>query len=77
MEEMAEICHDIWSHWMRHFLVDKAWKQHGMLLGQWGFADDDAERWSIKASTSYDQLSEKEKQSDRDIAYRYLEKYLK
>ena len=60
-EELADVQHQIWSHWMNHFL-DKV-----------DVRDlEDFARWSRQRDTDYADLSEKEKDSDRSQADKVL-----
>jgi len=68
LEHMAEVVHEVWCMWMR-YLFTKGWA-----LQDKGFKIDteSVSRWKRQMNTPYAQLSEDEKQSDRDIARRYL-----
>lgn len=59
----AEIAHDIWAHWMRYFLQNKD-----------SFTKEDFDRWYLQSKTPYSELTEKEKQSDRDVAKQYFDR---
>lgn len=68
LETVAAIEHERWSHWQRYM--------HGQCTAQ----DDGslvipahlATRWTRQMSTPYSQLSEIEKDSDREQARKYL-----
>jgi len=61
IEKLAKATHDIWAHWMRHYL-----------LKQFTFTNKDYERWARQSITEYEDLSEDKKKSDRGIARVYL-----
>jgi hypothetical protein len=54
IEKLAELEHDQWTHWTKYFLAN--------------FTVENIERWKKQIETPYAQLSEKEKQSDREWA---------
>ena len=54
-EKFAELEHKQWSHWTKYLLL----KRHD---------DKDRERWLVQMNTEYNDLSEKEKNSDRKWA---------
>ena len=67
-EKLASIEHERWSHWQR-YLHGKGVKQaDGSLI----LPADLVRRWEAQMSTSYADLSEADKQSDREQVYRYL-----
>ena len=57
-EQLASIEHEQWAHWTDYML-------HNM-------SSENAERWALQVKTSYDKLSEPEKDSDREWADRVL-----
>ena len=54
-EKLADLEHQQWSHWIKYLLVER-------------HDDKDRERWYCQARTDYNDLSEKEKNSDRKWA---------
>jgi hypothetical protein len=58
-ERLAALEHEQWAHWTRHLL------DH--------LTPENIERWRRQIDTPYDELSESEKQSDREWADRVLE----
>lgn len=68
MEELAAIEHERWSHWQRYMHSKGIRQVDGSLL----LPADLVERWDRQAATPYDNLSAKEKESDRDQVSRYL-----
>lgn len=68
LESLAEAEHDRWSHWQR-YLHSKAKRNSD---GSLSIPRDLVERWERLMATPYQQLSEREKESDRDQVRRYL-----
>jgi hypothetical protein len=67
-EGLASIEHERWSHWQT-YLHDKCVRNpDGSLTIPKGYVD----QWTAQASTPYNELSDKERQSDRDQVQRYL-----
>lgn len=62
-KKMAEIQHDIWSHWMRFMFSCGTFDENG----DWVMPKQKAERWQRQMNTKYQDLSEKEQQSDVDV----------
>jgi hypothetical protein len=63
LETIASAAHDIWAHWMKYFIPK-------MEAGE--FTEEDFEKWKRQMETPYYDLSEEEKNSDRDVAKLYL-----
>lgn len=57
-ERLAALEHEQWAHWTRHLL------DH--------LTPENVERWRRQIATAYEELSEPEKQSDREWADRVL-----
>lgn len=68
VEKLAAIEHRRWADWQRWIHKEVGYKVDGAL---WIPAKD-VERWERQIRTPYAELSEKEKQSDRDQVMRYL-----
>jgi len=66
-EKLAAIEHERWTDWMR-YLFGKGYRREdgAIILGK-----HDVKRWMIQCGTDYAELSELEKQSDRDQVDRY------
>lgn len=67
LERMAEEIHIVWSGWLKYMFTKGLWAQ-----GQWTMEEFARQRWVRQMKTSYAQLSESEKDTDRHIAERYL-----
>jgi hypothetical protein len=68
VEELASVEHERWSHWQRYLHAQCVPGPDGSLVIPAGLAD----RWATQMNTPYAQLSEKEKESDREQVQRYL-----
>ncbi len=67
-EKIAEIQHEIWSHWMRYLFSISEQNSDGSVT----IPADKVKRWKRQMDTSYSNLSEAEKESDRDQANKIL-----
>ena len=76
LEKVAALCHDQWSGWMRYLFskcdleissVLSALENGAVIMPKWA-----AERWSRQMKTPYAELSEDEKESDRNEARKFL-----
>lgn len=73
LEALAAIEHERWSRWQR-YLHDKCIKnEDGSLTIPREFVD----RWHEQMSKTFFELSEKEKQSDRELIYESQERLKK
>lgn len=68
LESLARIEHERWSHWQRYMHAQCITEEDGALV----IPGELVRRWSRQMSTAYDDLSEKEKESDREQVGRYL-----
>lgn len=68
LEELAAIEHERWSHWQRYLHDQCAHGPDGSLI----IPADQARRWSKQMNTPYGQLSDDERESDREQVRRYL-----
>jgi hypothetical protein len=67
-EHLASIEHERWSHW-QNYMHEQGQKQaDGSLV----IPAELVSRWEQQASTSYADLTEREKDSDREQVARYL-----
>jgi hypothetical protein len=68
-EKMAELAHDQWAAWMKYLFSKGIFNEDGTwTMPQWG-----VERWQKQMKTSFAELSEEEKESDRTEADKFLE----
>lgn len=68
LEALAAVEHDRWSHWQRFMHSQCIAGEDGSLV----IPPKLAEKWSRQMATPYSELSDEEKQSDRDQVMRYL-----
>ena len=68
-EELSALQHDIWSHWMK-YLFSVCRRENGDALI---IPADKVQRWSKQMNTPYSELTEKEKESDRDQADKVID----
>ena len=66
-EELAEVQHEIWSHWMKYLFSQCVRADDG-----WTIPSEKVTRWVRQINTPYSELSEKEKGSDREQADKIL-----
>ena len=74
IEAIAAVQHEIWSHWMRYLFSQCP--ELGETVSAPGtrfIPADKVERWMRQMETPYAELSEKEKESDRDQARKVME----
>lgn len=70
IEQLADIEHQRWADWQKW--VHSKCVEHSDGKGEWVcFPAEDFKRWERQINTPYTELSEKEKQSDRDQVMRY------
>jgi len=68
LEKLAEIQHEIWSHWMNWMFENGGFHRED---GRWIMKSAKVKRWKKQANTQYAELSESEKQSDRDVVKKH------
>ena len=68
VEQLAATEHERWSHWQSYLHEQCVQQPDGSLTIPPHLVD----RWNSQFSTSYDNLSEEEKESDREQVRRYL-----
>lgn len=68
VEDLAHIEHQRWSHWQTYMHSMGVRQADGSLL----IPRDLVDRWDRQSSTLYANLSEKEKESDREQVRKYL-----
>jgi hypothetical protein len=68
VEQLAAIEHERWAHWQRYVHDQCERQDDGSLV----IPAELAARWQAQIETPYAQLSEREKDSDREQVRRYL-----
>lgn len=68
LEALATIEHERWAHWQRYMHGKGARQTDGSML----FPAELVDRWERQMATPYWELSEKEKESDREQVRKYL-----
>lgn len=68
MEQLSHIEHERWSHWQR-YMHDKGVRQAD---GSMVIPADLVQQWDRQISSPYSELSETEKESDREQVRKYL-----
>ena len=66
-EVLADVQHEIWSHWMKYLFDQCTPVENGMAI-----PFDKVARWVHQMNTPYTRLSEGEKDSDRDQAKKIM-----
>lgn len=59
IEKLAELEHEQWSRWVKYMI--------------YAYGPENIKKWQKQAETKYNDLSEKEKESDREYAIKVLE----
>lgn len=75
-ERLADLSHEIWSHWMRWMFscgADMVVAAEGEEMIAWTMPPSKRERWQRQMNTPYGELSEREKDSDREQADKILD----
>ena len=67
-EQLADVQHDIWAHWMRYLFYKCVKNDDGSAT----IPAPLVERWQRQMNTPYAELSEREKDSDREQADKVL-----
>lgn len=67
IEKLASVQHDIWVHWMK-YLFSVCDERDGEVI----IPKDKVSRWKRQMNASYNSLSGKEKQSDKDQVKKLL-----
>jgi hypothetical protein len=68
LETLASLEHERWSHWQRYMHNKCAPQEDGSLV----IPAELARRWERLMATPYRELSEQEKESDREQVRRYI-----
>lgn len=67
-EALADLCHKQWSGWMEYLFT----KGHFNEDGSFTINTESTQRWVGQMETDYNDLSEKEKESDRIEARKFM-----
>ena len=73
LEPLAAIEHERWAHWQKYLHSQCSKNNDGSLT----IPSELVERWERQLNTPYHDLSQKEKESDREQVSRYLNLILK
>lgn len=68
LEDLAHIEHERWSHWQTYMHSKGVRQADGSLL----IPRNLVERWDRQSETTYSDLSEEEKEGDREQVRKYL-----
>ena len=66
-EEIADKTHQVWSDWMKYLFEKCEMNEDGTAtIPKWA-----VDGWTRQMNTKYEDLTESEKQSDRDVFQKY------
>jgi hypothetical protein len=68
IEQHADLEHEIWSSWMQYMFTKGTFNPDGT----WTMPAWAVERWGRQMRTPYSDLSEREKESDREQVQKHL-----
>jgi len=68
LDKVAAIQHEIWSHWIKYLFEVSVPNKDGSVT----IPAQKVERWKRQMETAYEDLSEKEKQSDIEQALKVI-----
>lgn len=68
VENLADVSHQIWSHWIKYQFSKCEKDKEGNLI----IPKNLVERWETQANTDYEDLCENEKNSDKEQAKKIL-----
>ena len=69
VEELADKMHEIWTRWMAYMFSKNPFNEDGT----WTMPRFSAHRWQRQMNTPYIELTEEEKESDRELALEILD----
>ena len=70
IEQISDTQHEIWSHWMKYLFSQCTYTDNGDAV----IPSHLVERWKRQMETPYSQLTQQEKQSDRNQAMKVLKR---
>ncbi|MEN8342596.1 hypothetical protein ABFP02_12775 [Acinetobacter baumannii] len=73
LENIAAVVHEVWSHWQK-YLHSQCIKQSD---GSLKIPKDLVSQWNKQINLKYDQLTESEKNSDIEQAFKYKKIFVK
>jgi len=73
VKKLADIEHKRWSHWQRYLHSKCFTSEDGELI----IPKESVEHWKKQINTEYKDLTEKEKDSDRNEVLKYSDKFKK
>lgn len=68
LEEIADVQHEIWSHWMKYMFEVSKQNADGSVT----IPAEKVERWRRQMATPYGALDDKERESDREQAEKVI-----
>lgn len=68
-DEIASVQHDIWSHWMRYLFEVSFENQDGSVT----ISPEKVARWRKQMYQGYNELSDKERESDMEQAVKVID----
>ena len=68
VDALAAIEHERWAHWQKHLHGQCEQQEDGSLR----IPADLVKRWTLQIETPFSELTDEEKESDRDQVLRYL-----
>jgi len=72
-EEIAALCHEQWSKWMDYLYSKSELNDDGSIT----IPPNKTRRWARQACTAYHNLSELERDGDREEADKFIEVFLR
>lgn len=69
LEQLASIEHDRWAHWQKYMHSKIMPSEHD---GIWQIGEEHLNHWNRQIATPYSELTEAEKESDRNEVRKYL-----
>lgn len=67
IEKLADKQHEIWAHWMKYLFTQGELKN-----GNFTIPKEKVDRWKKQLKTNYKDLTESEKESDREQVRKFI-----